>query len=193
MGKRKVEDQTEMFKTEKSDRFEVFTQNKYRLDEVASALQKSIRRGLEEDALYWALELFPKFHNYLWKRLLVVAVEDIESYNAGVVINSFHQAFKSCNDKGDHIRHRIFLTKAILYLCRAKKSRESDHFQHYIDVLKTREKEKGEKRQIPDYAIDVHTQKGRDEGMTKEEFMINEQRDLVDKGEDKYFNLLVTS
>ena len=41
--------------------YQVFTQNGYPLDEIISALQKDIRRGNEEQALYWVLELLPRF------------------------------------------------------------------------------------------------------------------------------------
>jgi replication-associated recombination protein RarA len=38
-------------------RYEVKTINGYEFFECSSALQKSIRRGLEDDALFWAVEL----------------------------------------------------------------------------------------------------------------------------------------
>ena len=49
-----------------------FTQNGYPLDEIISALQKDIRRGNEEQALYWCLEMVPRFEAYLWRRLIVI-------------------------------------------------------------------------------------------------------------------------
>jgi replication-associated recombination protein RarA len=39
----------------------ILTCNKYSLFEAASALQKEIRRGHEEQAMYWALELAGDF------------------------------------------------------------------------------------------------------------------------------------
>ena len=45
------------------------TQRGYDFYEVASALQKSIRRADTKVAGYFALELFPQYHNYVWKRL----------------------------------------------------------------------------------------------------------------------------
>ena len=46
--------------------------------EVASALQKSIRRGLERESLYWASELdLAGFPDYLWRRLRIIASEDV--------------------------------------------------------------------------------------------------------------------
>src|SRR5437879_4419775 len=50
----------------------------YRCDEVASALQKCIRRGLADDALFWATELdLAGFGEYVWKRLRIIASEDV--------------------------------------------------------------------------------------------------------------------
>lgn len=43
--------------------FKPTTKNNYLLDEAVSALQKEIRRGNEENALFWALELFPRYSN----------------------------------------------------------------------------------------------------------------------------------
>lgn len=169
--------------------FEVFTQNGYRLDEVASALQKSIRRGKEEEALQWALELYPKYHKYLWGRLMVVSAEDIEEYQAGVIVNALHDMFVKTNEGGKQIRHRIFITKTILYLCRAVKSRESDHFQHYHDKV---QKQRGDVlSEIPEYAKDVHTKAGRLAGKTKAQFMVEEQEGLEPKGRDDYYEKLI--
>ena len=43
---------------------QIFTQRGYDFYEVASALQKSIRRGDVKLAGYMALELFPKYSEY---------------------------------------------------------------------------------------------------------------------------------
>lgn len=49
---------------------QIKTQRGYDFFEVASALQKSIRRGDVKLAGYMALELFPDYAEYCWKRLL---------------------------------------------------------------------------------------------------------------------------
>ena len=49
-------------------------------DELVSMLQKSIRRGMEDNALAAAYEMYvtsPQFLEKLWRRLLVISVEDI--------------------------------------------------------------------------------------------------------------------
>lgn len=47
----------------------ILTQQGYALGEVVSALQKEIRRGKERSAMYWAMELIPRFEQYMWRRL----------------------------------------------------------------------------------------------------------------------------
>ena len=49
----------------------------YSLFDVASAFQKSIRRGEAGLAVYFALELYASgFWRYAWKRLMVISAED---------------------------------------------------------------------------------------------------------------------
>ena len=45
---------------------------------MTSTVAESIRRGLEEEALFWATELdLAGYGAYLWKRLQIIASEDI--------------------------------------------------------------------------------------------------------------------
>ncbi len=54
------------------------TKGGYLLDEVVSALQKCIRRGREEEAMYWALEMAESgCGKYLWRRLMIIGAEDV--------------------------------------------------------------------------------------------------------------------
>ena len=56
------------------------TKNGYHADEVISALQKCIRRGLEEKAAMFAYELYltsPELEEKMWSRLMTISVEDI--------------------------------------------------------------------------------------------------------------------
>lgn len=81
-----------------NSRFKMKTKNGYNLDEVVSALQKSIRRGLEEDAMYWALEMVDSgYIRYMWRRLLVIASEDIGPADPQTVIliSSLYVAYEA--------------------------------------------------------------------------------------------------
>ena len=58
----------------------VTTRNGIGGDEIISMLQKSIRRGLEHNALAAAYEMYitsPQFEDKLWRRLMAISVEDI--------------------------------------------------------------------------------------------------------------------
>ena len=58
----------------------IITRNGYAGDEVISALQKSIRRSLEEQACMFAYEMYissPELLEKMWRRLLTISVEDI--------------------------------------------------------------------------------------------------------------------
>jgi hypothetical protein len=85
------------------------------------------------------------------------------------------------------IRGRIFISKAVILLCLAKKSRDADHLQNFVyDQTAGLDPEElaGELREaedyvaIPAYAYDCHTREGRKRGKTKEDFFKAEQEAL---------------
>ena len=59
-----------------------------------SAVQKCIRRGNEMEAMYWAVEMFESgFDEWLWKRLRIIASEDVglaEEHVVCTVAESVH-------------------------------------------------------------------------------------------------------
>lgn len=129
-------------------------------DLLISAVQKCIRRGMEDLAMRFAYELYitSSFHEEkLWTRLLVISVEDIGfgDPNAMVIVNTLNQLRKEF-PYGDGDRP-IFFLYAIRYLCRCKKERSTDHVKNII----MKENEKGEIPEIPEWTIDMHTNKGR--------------------------------
>lgn len=142
----------------------------YKLGEVASALQKSLRRGLEADALYWATELdLSGYGEYCWKRLKIVASEDIgpADNSAAVQMQALYQSWLAQKKKADacHGPERLFLVHAVIILSRAQKSRLVDHA--LINFYEAR----GEMiREIPDCALDKHTLRGRQKRRGHEHF-----------------------
>jgi len=131
------------------------TGNGYNMYQLLSALQKDIRRGNEEQALFWAVELEKYDYRILWNRLMVIASEDIGAANPNlpVVIETlrhhYEDALRRRNDS-----YRVFLTNAILILSRSKKSRVTDDllWKVYGEI------EFGNKRlKIPEYAKDKHS------------------------------------
>ena len=145
------------------------TKNGYQLDEVVSALQKSIRRGLERDALFWALELCPKFENYLWRRLLVVAYEDVSALVPGIIpvsISVMKKDYFEFREKGDSAC-LLVLTSAILLMCRSPKARIADNLLLTLGYAI----DDGYRPEIPDFALDKHTRRGRSMGRDGSHFI----------------------
>jgi len=123
--------------------YQIKTTNGYDFFEVASAFQKTIRRGMEEEALYWGLELLESnFHKYAWKRMLVIAAEDVGLANPQLIIQ-----IKALVDSDEWIQKnrkdkkpsRIHFVMGILLCVRSVKSRIVDNFKHILpDKKRTR-------------------------------------------------------
>ena len=139
----------------------ITTNKGYSLFDCASAFQKSVRRGLEKEAMYWTVEIFnSNYGEYLWKRIRIIASEDIglAEPNIAANIHALYQNYKEQKKKKDdkHQPERLFLTHAVLMICRAKKSRVIDNTLIYF--WNTHD---NEKRRVPNFAYDKHTHKGR--------------------------------
>ncbi len=106
--------------------YQAKTQNGYNLMEAISALQKDIRRGNEEDAYYWALELAPQYEAYLWRRLIVIVNEDIGIANVPLLLLVPQQRaayFEMRSTRNGNGSAKLILATTILALCRSPKSR----------------------------------------------------------------------
>ena len=83
-------------------------------------------------------------------------------------------------------RGRIFISKAVILLCAARKSRDADHLQNFVyDALAGLDADQlaadllaASREEVPDYAFDCHTRKGRKQGKTKADFFREEQQAL---------------
>jgi replication-associated recombination protein RarA len=131
----------------------------YDFYEVASALQKEIRRGREEEAMYWALELADQYDDFLWRRLAIIASEDVGPADStlAVLIETLQWQYKDIKKQSRRPQERIILAHAVIALCRAPKSRIADDLACVVSHQRDSE---GLKREIPDYALDQHTQRG---------------------------------
>ncbi len=56
---------------------QLLTKRKYPIGEATSALIKCLRRGDEELAMFFGLEIEETFPNHFWKRLAIFCMEDI--------------------------------------------------------------------------------------------------------------------
>jgi len=136
------------------------TSRGYDTYELLSALQKDIRRGNEYEAMFWAVELESFNATALWNRLRVIASEDIGIANplAPLIIDVLE---KECIDakRRRNDSYRLFLTHAVLFLARSRKSRIVDDL---LNVVYGEIQHEDRKLTIPDYALDKHTQRGRE-------------------------------
>ena len=165
------------------------TQRGYDFYEVASALQKSIRRGDVKLAGYMALELFPKYANYCWKRLLTISAEDCYGAMTKEVM-ALYDAFWVVNKgkKGNDLKGRIFISKAVILLCECKHNRDADLLQNYVydkkqtlsdeQIEELFEEVRADTMPVPEYVYDCHTLRGKRQGKTKRDFFIEEQAAL---------------
>ena len=168
------------------------TKNGLKADLVISALQKCIRRADEDLAMRFAYELYvtSPFHEAkMWQRLLVISVEDIGFGNpeAPILVRNLFKLHKEYDyHDGDRT---IFFLQAIRYLCRCKKERSTDN----IKCIIMRESAKGEVPEIPEYAYDMHTIKGREQGKDFAHFLneASKVEPLADDYDDQYRQALL--
>ncbi len=139
-------------------------------DEIISALQKEIRRGHTENAALIAYEMAttsPELEMYLWKRLQVISVEDIGwgDPHAPVLIRSLFEMVRDLNrTDGERLLYAI---AAVRYLCACKKDRSNDEMINWV----IQEVESGRRLpEIPEYAIDMHTARGKAMGRGSRHF-----------------------
>ena len=162
----------------------VTTRNGISGDEIISMLQKSIRRGLEHNALAAAYEMYitsPQFEDKMWRRLLSISVEDIGfgDVHAPELIYTLNNIRKEFlyND-GDR---PMFFVHAIRYLCRQKKERSSDNVKNML----IKDFAHGRGAEVPDYAYDLHTKKGREMGRDELHFLTEASKVIPQlEGED---------
>ena len=170
--------------------YHLTTTRGYSFPAVSSAMQKAIRRGDAKLAGYWALELWASgFGHYVWRRLLTVSAEDCWGILTAEV-KALHDSYTEINrnNPAKAPKGRIFISKAVILLCLAKKSRDADHLQNFVydkqagldpATLTDELDQAGEYIPIPDYAYDCHTPQGRKMGKTKAEFFRSEQDALT--------------
>lgn len=129
-----------------------------------SAMQKSIRRGLEREAMefaVWLIGTSKAFHSMVCKRLEIISHEDIDTGANPMIVpfvaTATAQAMK-WYDADNVSKSRLAIGNAIRMMCRAAKSREGDHFSAAIGL---RSQLEGFVPVIPDWANDKHTIEGK--------------------------------
>lgn len=154
----------------KQGEFKPTTKSGYALDELVSALQKCIRRGMEEEALFFAYEMAEGYDDYLWRRLLIIASEDIGIADnfAAVLVGQLYANSRVVigSGKKQELADSEQIAHAVLYLCRTQKNRYVDDYANYVALRR----ERGWRPEIPDFALDQHTERGRELGRGEPHF-----------------------
>lgn len=142
-------------------KYDLSTKKGYDFYEVSSAMQKCIRRGRENEALFWAVELYDSgYVEYAWKRLRIMTSEDVGLAEPGMpatiwaLFRMHQEQAKKKEDKNEP--QRLFLTHAVLLLCRARKSRMIDWALIWAWL-----RHPFMKLDVPDFALDKHNERGR--------------------------------
>ena len=153
-------------------------------DEVISALQKSMRRGMVDNVLLLGWEMYitsPELEEILWSRLCVMAVEDIGLGNpqAPVLVETLYQQHQRYARPG-HDRF-LFAAHAVRVMAGGQKDRTTDdmvNWAKHVIALGERLPE------IPDFALDMHTGLGQQMGRDYRFFMEEASRvipEIADK------------
>src|SRR3954451_6300350 len=135
----------------------VQTKHGFAADELISALQKSIRRGLVENAVLVAYELFasgPEFEDHVWRRLEIISVEDVGlgRPDAPVIVRTLEEFRRAAaRESPDRL---IYLVHAVRLLALSPKDRTSDEMATWV----RRVVDEGLARpEVLDDMLDMHT------------------------------------
>jgi replication-associated recombination protein RarA len=150
----------------------VTTVHGFAADELISTFQKSIRRGLTENAALVAYEMYvtsAELEEHLWRRLEVISVEDVGLANpqAPLVVEALYRMHARVpRPTGDRF---LFLLHCVRLLAGGAKDRATDEMANWI----SRVVDSGERLpEIPDVALDMHTRRGREMGRGIEHFLV---------------------
>jgi replication-associated recombination protein RarA len=139
---------------------------------MKSALQKYIRRGNVEKAMYWAYRLGCKSWYMVWRRLSVIAVEDsldpLTIHAVGELYRMFWMSRKEHqDDKELNWDEKRCIVAAAKLLALAPKDRDADEFLEMMEIIeKYGEKDEEVKRKkeelekLDEFVFDMHTKQG---------------------------------
>ena len=118
---------------------DLLTKNGHNLFDVASGLQKAIRRGNHDLAGYCANEMFGRYRKYLWRRLLTISAEDCNDCITKEIMALYDadEITGQDNKIAGYNRTKIYVAKAIVLLLKARKNRDADYFACNLMVSET--------------------------------------------------------
>lgn len=143
-----------------------------------SAIQKYIRRGNTEKAMWFSLKLLYEAPSAVWSRLFTISVEDCGQPNAILVCRSLYGLYmrKKAKQKKGELPTRemcMYVVCCAKILSDSPKDRRADEFLELDDVIKKHGnldvvKNKVEELDtLDDFVYDMHTAKGKKLGRGK--------------------------
>jgi replication-associated recombination protein RarA len=159
---------------------------------MSSMMQKAIRRGEVKKAAYAAIEMFGKYWNYMWKRLIIISAEDCYGIITKEIVALYEADKITGGNKKGYDRDHIFAAKAIVLLCLARKNRDACYVacnfmnSNYVMTDEEFDAVDGWKEipnveldsPIPSWVFDVHTHEGKRQGKTLVDMVKSEQEAL---------------
>lgn len=101
------------------------TRNGHNMYDMASMLQKAIRRNKPGYAMYAAYELYGRYYGMLWKRLIVISAEDCYGMITKEILELKNLDDTMNKGKTGYERDMSYAEKAVKILCAAKKNRDA--------------------------------------------------------------------
>jgi replication-associated recombination protein RarA len=138
-------------------------------DEIRSSLQKYVRRGMLEEAILTAYELYStseEAEDLLWRRIEIMGAEDVGMGSPGLPANieALHAQRGRFPRGGERF---LIAAHAVRLLVLAPKDRTSAELSDWAQAMIDGEERPAE---VIDVAVDMHTQRGVEMGRGKEHF-----------------------
>ncbi|GAB3881080.1 ATPase AAA [Kibdelosporangium lantanae] len=158
------------------------------VDDLVSVLQKEIRRGNVDNAVLAAYEMFttsPDVARHLWRRLRIIAVEDVGLLMGPVLVDVLHRD-SDATPGGDWMR----ACHVVRVLASAPKDRTSSE---HADWVVTKVALGEAVVEVPDHAHCVHTRAGQEMGRGLVQWWENgaQVRDELPTADHRYRDELV--
>lgn len=100
--------------------YKMTTKNGKNFWDVASLIQKAVRRADYNRAGYCANELYEKYPFYIWKKFFIISTEDCFGAVTKVMIDLFEKNTPETSKEN--------ISKALITLCKCRKSKDGDYF-----------------------------------------------------------------
>jgi len=172
------------------------TKHGYDHYELISALQKCIRRGMDYEAVHFAIELETFNPTMLWNRLRIISCEDIGPANPvmPLLIDLLQKQYLAEKSKLTTNTHQLFLINAVVCLCHSQKSRITEDL---LSIVNYERENENKFLNIPDFALDIHTKQGKNKGRGIDHFFTEgnkiENEGIINPYTEKAKKLLLES